>query len=345
MENLRITIVGATGVVGRELLRNLKQRSFPMETPHVCASERSWGDTLEFNNRELIIEEATSDLFQASDLVFIAAGSNTSSVLAPLAVKNNAVVVDKSSSFRMDPKVPLVIPEINSDDLNDHNGIIASPNCSTTPLAMILNSLRTIESIDRVIVDTYQSVSGAGKKAMAELHTQSVNVLDRKNPKVRSVESTSNLIPNQIAFNVVPQVEHFLENGYTTEEIKMVNETKKILHEPNLALSATCVRVPVNIGHSEAVHIEFANRVTVDDAKDVFSDAPGIRLVDDPTSETYPMPIDVAGQDDVLVGRIRLDMSNPRGLVLWLSSDNLRKGAALNSVQIAEELIARELLS
>ncbi len=337
MASPRLAIVGATGAVGRKLLRVLAQRNFNAGTVRVCASERSWGTTLEFDGSELTIEEPTPKLLAESDIVFIAAGSDTSRALAPIAADGGAVVIDKSSAFRMDPDVPLVIPEINGDDLAWHRGIVSSPNCSTTPLAMVLKSLMAVSAVERVVVDTYQSVSGAGAAAMRELRVQSAEVLDGR-------AAEPHALPHQIAFNVVPQVETFTGDGYTTEETKMVNETRKILHEPDLAVSATCVRVPVPVGHSEAVHIEFEDAVGVEQARSALAEAEGVTVLDDPTAGVYPMPVDVEGEDDVLVGRIRQDISHPRGLVLWLSSDNLRKGAALNSVQIAEELVGRGLL-
>ena len=270
--------------------------------------------------------------------MFIAAGSDTSRELAPVAADAGAVVVDKSSAFRMDPDVPLVIPEINGDDLERHRGIVASPNCSTTPLAMVLDALMPLGAVERVVVSTYQSVSGAGAEAVRELRLQSAETLDGR-------AAEAHALPHRIAFNVLPQVETFREDGYTTEETKMVDETRKILHKPGLRVSATCVRVPVTVGHSEAVHVEFADTVTAEDARLALSGAPGVRVLDDPAGGVYPMPVDAEGEDDVLVGRIREDVSHPTGLALWLSSDNLRKGAALNSVQIAEELVRRGLLT
>ncbi len=338
MTSPRLAIVGATGAVGRELLSILSQRSFDAGAVRVCASERSWGMTLPFDGRVLTVEEATPELLSESDIVFIAAGGDTSRALAPIAVDAGAVVVDKSSAFRMDPDVPLVIPEINGDDLDRHRGIVASPNCSTTPLAMVLNALMPLGAVERVVVSTYQSVSGAGAEAVRELRLQSAEILDGR-------AAEPHALPHQIAFNVLPHVETFQENGYTTEETKMVNETRKILHEPELLVSATCVRVPVPVGHSEAVHVEFENAVTAEQARRALAEAPGIRVLDDPAAGVYPMPVDAEGEDDVLVGRIRQDVSHPRGLALWLSSDNLRKGAALNSVQIAEELVRRDLLA
>ena len=334
----RLAIVGATGAVGRELLGILSQRSFDAGAVRVCASERSWGMTLPFDGAVLTVEEATPELLSESDIVFIAAGGDTSRAWRPSRSTPAPSSVDKSSAFRMDPDVPLVIPEINGDALDRHRGIVASPNCSTTPLAMVLNALMPLGAVERVVVSTYQSVSGAGAEAVRELRLQSAEILDGRAAEPRA-------LPHQIAFNVLPHVETFQEDGYTTEETKMVNETRKILHDPELLVSATCVRVPVPVGHSEAVHVEFANAVTAEQARRALAEAPGIRVLDDPAAGVYPMPVDAEGEDDVLVGRIRQDISHPRGLALWLSSDNLRKGAALNSVQIAEELVRRDLLA
>ena len=337
MNRPRIAVIGVTGAVGQVFLRLLEERSFPASDIRLCASKRSRGRRLTVNGTELEVEEATPQLLSQVDIAFIAATGDVSRQLAPLAADNGAMVVDKSSAFRMDPDVPLVIPEINGDDLAWHRGIVSSPNCSTTPLAMVLKPLIGLSAVDRVIVDTYQSVSGAGAEAVRELRLQSAKALDGGTVNAQA-------LPHQIAFNLLPQVETFLDTGYTTEEMKMVDETRKILHEPDLALSATCVRVPVIVGHSEAVHIEFRDAVTPDEVRQVLTAATGVRVLDDPAAEVYPMPIHAEGHDDVLVGRVRQDVSHPRGVALWVACDNLRKGAALNSIQIAEELLSRELL-
>ena len=253
--------------------------------------------------------------------------------MAPVAVESGAMVIDDSSAFRMEPKVPLVVPEVNADDLAQHRGIVSIPNCSTTPLAMVLKAIGEVNPVRRAIVDTYQSVSGTGAAAVEELRTQ----LERPTAKAE-------VYPHQIAFNLLPHIEPFLDNGYTKEEWKMVQETRKILHDPGLAISATCVRVPVNICHSEAVHVELAEPMSPGEVRDVLSSFPGIRVLDEPSRNQYPMPINAAGKDDVFVGRIRQDASHPRGVAMWLVSDNLRKGAALNAIQIAEEVLNRELL-
>ena len=337
MDGCSIAIVGATGAVGSVFLHLLEERNFPARSIRLCASERSWGKKMKVSDRDLIVEPATPQLFQETDIVFVSAGSDTSRDITPIAVDQGAVVIDNSSAFRAKPDVPLVVPEINGEDLTQHAGVIAVPNCSTAPLVMVLNPLNHMTSIQRVIASTYQSVSGTGAAAMEELRSQ---------VQVGSADSlpTPTVYPHQIAFNVIPHVESFQENGYTSEEMKMVNETRKILHLPDLQVSATCVRVPVMVGHSEAVNIEFNEPVDLQKVSEVLSAAPGIKVVDDPLRNSYPMPLDAEGIDDVLVGRIRQDTSNPNGVVLWIASDNLRKGAALNAIQIAEQLLSRNLL-
>ena len=337
MDRLGIAVIGATGAVGRVLLRLLEERSFPASSIRLCGSERSWGRRLAVSGQELTVEEATPRLLGQADIVFIAASSDVSRELTPVAVRQGALVIDKSAAFRLDPDVPLVIPEVNGEDLESHRGIIASPNCSTTPLAMVLKPLNDLSPVRRVIADTYQSVSGTGAAAMEELRAQSGQVLAGETAEAHSY-------PHQIAFNVLPHIEPFLESGYTREEVKMVEETRKILHEPTLPVSATCARVPVSVGHSEAVHIEFSEPMAAADVREKLAGAPGIRVLDDPSSNTYPMPIHVEGKDEVFVGRIRRDTSHPRGIAMWIVSDNLRKGAALNAIQIAEEVLSRKLL-
>ena len=338
MDGCRIAVIGATGAVGSVFLSILEERSFPATAVRLCASERSWGRTLTVLDEERTVEEATPELLGDVDLVFVCAGSGISREIGPLAVENGAAVVDKSSAFRMDPDVPLVIPEINGDDLETHQGIVSVPNCSTVPLAMTLKPLMGVNAIERVVVSTYQSVSGTGAAAVEELRNQSASALG--NGLIVPME-----YPHQIAFNVLPHVETFEDNGYTTEEMKMVNETRKILHDPDLRISATCVRVPVMVGHSEAVHIDFQEPIGPGEVREVLSDVPGLTVVDDPAMNRYPMPVDAEGEDDVFVGRIRQDVSNPRGVAMWLVTDNLRKGAALNGIQIAEELLSRGLVN
>ena len=332
-----IAVIGATGAVGLEFLKIVEERDFPVGAVRLCASERSWGKTLDVGGRSITVEEATPELLSEVDFAFISANGDVSRALAPVAVDQGALVIDDSSAFRMDADVPLVVPEVNADDLRGHRGIVSIPNCVATPLVMVLKPLNDATPIRRVIVDTYQSVSGTGVAAMAELREQTAQVLNG-----RPVEPSA--YPHQIAFNVLPQVETFLENGYTAEEMKLARETRKILHLPNLPVSATCVRVPVMVGHSEAVHVEFAEPVSPERVREILSRTPGVAVVDDPASNSYPLPTEAAGMDDVLVGRIRADESHPNGVAMWTSSDNLRKGAALNAIQIAEEIIERNLL-
>ena len=336
MSGVNIAVVGATGAVGQVVLSILEQRNFPVGDLRLLASKRSAGTRLSVMGEELEVGEATPDSFDGMDSVFFAAGGSTSQTLAPEAAKRGAVVVDKSSAWRMDPTVPLVIPEINPDDIREHKGIISSPNCSTIVMLMALAPLHRANPIQRVIVDTYQSASGAGGKGIVELMQQTRDVLDQKAP-------SHSTFPATLAFNALPHVEDFGEDDYTTEEIKMENETRKILHLPDLPVSATCVRVPVPISHSEAVHIEFANHMSPADARDILSEFPGVRVIDDIANKSYPLADYAAGKDEIFVGRIRSDKAFINGLSIWTVGDNLRKGSALNAVQIAEALLEQGL--
>ena len=338
MNSCNVAVIGATGAVGQVFLRIAEERDFPVDKIRLCASERSIGKKLEFRGEQIEVELCTPDLLDDVDFSFISASGEVSRELAPLSVKHNTIAIDDSSAFRMAEGVPLVVPEVNADDLEEHKGIVSIPNCSTTPLVMVLKPLSEISTIKRVIVDTFQSVTGTGSAALKELEDQSRQILNGKPTKAEEY-------PHQIAFNVLPHIEPFLENGYTREEMKMVNETRKILHDSKVMVSATCVRVPVAVSHSEAIHIEFDNAVSPDRAREVLGAQPGITIVDDPLSNVYPMPIDAADTDDVLVGRVRKDVSNPNGLALWVVCDNLRKGAALNAIQIAEEMMQRDIVS
>ena len=342
MDACSIAVVGATGAVGRVFLDILEERNFPAKDIRLCASKRSVGKKLKVKGQEIAVEEATPELFSQVDLVFISASGDVSRALAPVAVQQGAFVIDDSSVFRMDTDVALVVPEVNASDLESHllkghRAIVSIPNCSTTPLVMVLKPLMDVNPVVRVIVDTYQSVSGTGAAAIEELRMQSEQVLEGSSVKPSAY-------PHQIAFNTLPHIEPFLENGYTNEEMKMVNETRKILHDSSLAVSATCVRVPVMVGHSEAIHIEFAGPISPADVREILSNFPGISVLDDPGANVYPMPVDAAGKDDVFVGRIRQDVSHPNGIAMWVVSDNLRKGAATNAIQIAEEVLRRNLL-
>ena len=337
MNGCRIAVIGATGAVGRVFLRVLEERQFPLRSIRLCASERSIGKKLTVNGLDVTVEQATPQLLREVDIVFIAAHGAVSREFAPVAVEQGALVIDDSSTFRMEPDVPLVVPEVNADDLEHHRGIVSIPNCSTTPLVMVLKPLNDVNPVRRVVAATYQSVSGTGAPAVEELWAQSRQVLDGQ-----GVEPSA--YPHQIAFNVLPHVEPFLDNGYTREEMKMLEETRKILHEPEMAVSATCARVPVAISHSEALHVEFAHPIGPDEVREILAGFPGIEVLDDPQSNLYPMPVDAAGKDEVFVGRIRRDISHPNGIAMWVVSDNLRKGAATNALQIAEEILRRELL-
>ena len=337
MNGCRIAVIGATGTVGRVFLRILEERGFPIRTLRLCASERSVGKSLTVNGREHVVEPVTDQLLGEVDVAFISANSDVSRDVAPVAVQQGALVIDDSSAFRMEPTVPLVVPEVNADDLRGHRGIVAIPNCTTTPLVMALKPLHDLNPVTRVVVATYQSVTGTGAPALEELMTQSRQVLDGR-------PAEAHQYPHQIAFNALPQVESFTESGYSTEEMKIVNETRKIMHAPEIQISATCVRVPVAVSHSAAVHVELTHSIEPGEVRDILSTFPGVTVVDDPHSSVYPMPIDAEGHDDVFVGRIRRDISHPNGIAMWIVSDNLRKGAGLNAIQIAEELLSRELL-
>ena len=333
--NLTIAIVGATGAVGTIALELLADRAYPAERIILMASSRSIGKKLPYLDTELNVIEAVPDAFEGVDVAFISVSAEVSRALAPEAVKRGALVIDDGSAFRMDPSVPLVVPEVNGADLEWHKGIVSIPNCTTTPLAMSLAALGQSAEVTRVTVATYQAVSGTGAAAVRELHEQTADVLAGRstNPKE---------YPHQIAFNVLPQVDDFAKDGYTGEEHKMINETRKILHDADIAISPTCVRVPVPVTHSEAVQVEFKRPMSPEEATQLLSEFPGITVVDEPQASVYPMPAQASGKDDVFVGRIRKDASHPNGLALWIACDNLRKGAALNALQILDEAIRRD---
>ncbi len=330
----RLTIVGATGAVGSVALQVLAERSFPMSRLRLTASPRSVGRKIDFAGESIRVEETTTDVFDESDIAFISATDEISRDMAEEARNRGCVTIDDSGVWRMHPDVPVVVPEINADDVDGHDGILSIPNCSTTPLVMALDALRVEAGIERVIATTYQSVTGAGSAALAELEEQTRCVLG--NSDFRAEQH-----PHQIAFNVLPQIGSLRKNGYYSEEAKMIDETRKILHAPDLLISTTCVRVPVRVSHSVAAHIEFDRAIEVGRARELLGAFPGIVVVDDPANGVYPMPIDGAGRDDVFVGRIRQDLALRNGLALWLVCDNLRKGAATNAVQIAEEIVER----
>jgi aspartate-semialdehyde dehydrogenase len=327
-----VAVVGATGAVGIEMIRTLERRNFPVGKLTLLASARSVGKKLTFRGTEVIVTELTHDSFQGVDIALFSAGGSISREFAPSAVKAGAVVVDNSSHYRMDPSVPLVIPEINPEDVRTHKGIIANPNCTTAITLMALHPLHVAFGVKRLFASSYQAVSGTGAKALEELEKQ-VGQIVRGEPVTREV------YPHQIAFNVLPHVDSFLPSGYTKEEMKMENEGRKILHHPGLRASVTCVRVPVYRSHSVSVSAEFERPVSVEAARAVLSKAPGLEVVDDPANKRYPMPLDTSGQDNCTVGRLRIDCALDNGLAFWVSGDQLLKGAALNAVQIAEELL------
>jgi len=336
-KNPRVAVVGATGAVGREMLEVLAQRDFPASEVVPFASARSAGSQVEYKGQQLTVRELKEDSFAGFDLALFSAGGSTSEKFAPLAAKAGCVVVDNSSAWRMDPKCPLVVPEVNPNDLSWHKGIIANPNCSTIQMVVALKPLHDVARIKRIVVSTYQAVSGTGQKAIAELEGQIAKLMNGK-------EAECKVYPYQIAFNCLPQIDVFLDNGYTKEEMKMVLETKKIMGDDSIRVTATTVRVPVFYGHSESVNIETEKKLTVEEVRQILASAPGIMVEDFPEKKVYPMAIHAAGQDDVFVGRIREDESIDNGINLWIVADNIRKGAALNAVQIGEELIRRNLL-
>lgn len=327
-----VAVVGATGAVGTEMIEVLEERKFPVAALLPLASSRSVGGTVTFQGEDIPVQVLTKDSFAGVDIALFSAGTDVSREYAPIAAKAGAVVIDNSAAWRMDAEVPLVVPEVNQKDLARHKGIIANPNCSTIQMVVALQPLHEQARIRRIVVTTFQSVSGTGKEAMDELMDECKDVLSFKEPMPK-------VYPYQIAFNCLPHIDEFLPSGYTKEEMKMVHETRKIMGDQSIQVTATTVRVPVYVGHSEAVNIETERKLTANDARAILAAAPGVLLYDDPAHKIYPMPLDAAGKDDVYVGRIREDESIANGLNLWVVADNLRKGAALNAVQIAECLI------
>ncbi len=332
MREKNLALVGATGAVGFEMMRILEEREFPIGDIALVASERSAGKRLEFAGAELEVRDLNKFSFKDTDIVLSSPGASISRQYVPRAVEEGAVVVDNTSAFRMFPDVPLVVPEVNPEKIKEHKGIIANPNCSTIQLVVALKPLHDAAGIKRIVVSTYQAVSGAGVKAVNELRDQTGAVL-------RGEEFAPAAFPHRIAFNMIPQIDVFLENGYTKEEMKMVEETKKIMGDDSIRVTATTVRVPVFRGHSESVNLEFEKPLSPEEATRILGGAPGVKVIDSPDESLYPMPLDSEGRDEVFVGRIRADESIENGLNLWVVSDNLRKGAALNTVQIAEKLL------
>jgi aspartate-semialdehyde dehydrogenase len=327
-----VAVVGATGAVGSTMLRVLEERGFPVTELRPLASERSEGTVVEYLGKPFTVRTLTEDSFEGVHIALFSAGGARSKHFAPAAVEAGAVVIDNSSAWRMDPNVPLVVPEVNEAAIAAHSGIIANPNCVAAPLVVVLKRIADAVGLERVIVSSYQAVSGTGAAAIDELRTQTAGYLAGEEPEPQ-------VYPHPIAFNVLPHIDVFDETGYTGEERKVIAETQKMLGMPGLRVSATCVRVPVFMGHSESVQVETTEKLTADDARRLMMAAPGLLLMDDPQHNVYPLPRLAEGRDEVLVGRIREDLSHPRGLAFWLSSDNLRKGAATNAVQIAESLV------
>jgi len=333
-ERYNVAVVGATGAVGEQMREVLEERLFPVEELRLLASERSAGRRLEFRGEEIRVQLLQEDSFKGVDIALFSAGGKVSAKFAPLATAAGAVVVDNTAHFRMESDVPLVVPEVNQQEIAHYKrrGIIANPNCSTIQMVVALKPIHDAARIKRIVVSTYQSVSGAGRMAMEELSQQTIALFSGKDLKQEK-------FPHQIAFNCIPHIDTFLEGGYTKEEMKMIDETKKILGEPSLRVTVTCVRVPVFCGHSESVNIETAIKLTAKDVRAILREAPGVLVCDEPQNNVYPMALDAVGKDATLVGRIREDDSVPNGINLWIVADNLRKGAALNAVQIAEILI------
>lgn len=327
-----VAVVGASGAVGQEMVAVLEERKFPVEKLRLFASERSEGKTIDFCDKAVAVEILTEKVFDGIDIALFSAGGERSLQYAPVAAKAGCVVVDNSSAWRMDPEVPLVVPEVNPHDLKWHRGIIANPNCSTIQMVVVLKPIHDAAKIRRVVVTTFQSVSGTGKKAMDELFNQTADILNCR--EIKPV-----VYPHQIAFNCLPHIDKFMEDGYTKEEIKMINETKKIMGDDSIRVTATTVRVPVFRGHSESINIETAKKISPNEVRAILSKAPGVIVYDAPEKNVYPLPTLAAGKDEVYVGRVRNDDTIENGINLWIAADNLRKGAATNAVQIAEELI------
>lgn len=336
-----IAVVGATGAVGQQMLRTLEERNFPIKKLSLLSSARSAGTSVLFKGEPIIVQEAAPESFEGVDIAFFSAGGSVSKKLASEAVKRGALVIDNTSAFRMDPEVPLVVPEVNPEDIFNHNGIIANPNCSTIQMVAVLQPLREKYGLKRIVVSTYQAVSGAGHTAVEELKRQSRAILENGEfvPEILPVGSLEK--KHQIAFNAIPQIDVFEDNGFTYEEMKMINETKKIMHDSTLQVAATCVRIPVMTGHSESVYVELEHEFDIVEVRELLGQAPGVIVEDVPEEQHYPLAHRSEGRPEVFVGRIRKDLDQPKGLHMWIVSDNLLKGAALNTVQIAETYISR----
>jgi aspartate-semialdehyde dehydrogenase len=339
LKRYNICVLGATGMVGKEMIKVLEQRNFPVKKFLPLASERTAGSIVKFQGKEYTVELAEPKSFEGIEIGLFSAGAKVSAALAPEAAKRGCIVIDNTSHFRMDPNVPLIVPEVNGHAIKNHKGIIANPNCSTAQMVLPLKPIYDAVGIERIVVSTYQSTSGWGKEAVAEMYEQTRVVLDNPGAKVEI-----KCLPKRIAFNVIPQIDSFIENGYTKEEMKMVNETRKIFEDDSIRLTATTVRVPVAVGHSESVNVQTKRKISAKEARDLISKFPTVKVVDDPQNGIYPTPIDCVGIDDTLVGRIREDISIPNGIEMWIVSDNLRRGAALNAVLIAERMIKDGLI-
>ncbi len=336
-DGYNVAILGATGAVGQTMIKVLEERNFPINELKLLASPRSAGKELEYMGLKYKVEPVSEKAFEGVDIALFSAGGSRSKEWAPKAVEKGAIVIDNSSAFRMDDDVPLVVPEVNPEDVKWHKGIIANPNCSTIQMVVAINPIHKAKTIKRVFVSTYQAVSGAGAKAIEDLKNETKAFFEDKYYYPEA-------LPYHIAFNVIPHIDVFFDNGYTKEEMKMVNETRKIMHAPDIKVSPTCVRVPVFTGHSEAITVETEEPITPEEAREILKNAPGVIVEDDPKNNVYPMPIDIAGKDEVFVGRIRKDFAFDNGLSMWVVADNLRKGAATNAVQIAELLVEYELV-
>lgn len=338
MKTYNVAVVGATGAVGNEMVEILEERNFPIKNLKLLASSRSVGKTISFKGTDIKVEELKEDSFKDVDIGLFSPGGAVSMKFAPIAAASGCVVIDNTSAFRMEPDIPLVVPEVNEHAIAGYKnrGIISNPNCSTIQMVVVLKPLHDYAKIKRVVVSTYQAVSGTGKKAIYELEQQVLAIYNNR-------EIEKKVYPHQIAFNCLPHIDSFLENGYTKEEMKMVNETKKIMGDDSIQVTATTVRVPVFYGHSESVNVEFENKITPEKARELLSNAPGVQVTDDPSKNIYPLAIYAAGKDETFVGRIRGDETVRYGLNMWIVADNIRKGAALNAVQIAEVLIKKYL--
>ncbi|MFH1387565.1 MAG: aspartate-semialdehyde dehydrogenase [bacterium] len=339
MKKYNVCVLGATGMVGKEMMRVLEERNFPVNKFLPLASERTAGTKINFQGQEYTVALAEPKVFAGMEIGLFSAGAKISEALAPAAAQHGCVVIDNTSHFRMDPNVPLIVPEVNGHAIKNHKGIIANPNCSTAQMVLPLKPIYDKVGIERLVISTYQATSGWGKEAVAEMYEQTRTLLDNPSAKI-----TAKYLPKQIAFNVIPQIDSFADNGYTKEELKMVNETRKILEDQDIRITATTVRVPVAVGHSESVNIQTRSKITAHEVRELISKFPTVKVIDDPKNSGYPTPIDCVGKNETFVGRIREDISIPNGIEMWIVSDNLRRGAALNAVLIAERMIKDNLL-